>query len=125
VVDAAYKFTITDVGWYGKLSDGRRFCFSCTFDTTRNKSRNILPDKCLPSTNISLPFVCIGDEAYPLFANLLKPYSGENLDPDAVFFNKQVPRACKTNECAFDMFYSKWHIFSKAIETNEKQLTKS
>jgi putative protein kinase ArgK-like GTPase of G3E family len=23
------------------------------------------------------------------------------------------------------MFYSKWHIFSKAIETNEKQLTKS
>jgi hypothetical protein len=96
-VEAAYKFTITDVGGYGKLSHGGRFCSSCTFDTMRNKSHNILPDKCLPSTNISLPFVCIGDKAYPLFANLLKPYSGENLDPDVVFFNKQLSRACKTN----------------------------
>jgi len=125
VVDAAYKFTITDVGGYGKLSDEGRFCSFCTFDTMRNKSRNILPNTCLPPTNSSLPIVCIGDEAYPLFANLLKPYSGENLDPDAVFFNKQLSRACKTNERAFDILYSKWHIFSKAIETNEKQLTKS
>jgi hypothetical protein len=65
------------------------------------------PCICLPSTNISLPFVFTEDEASPLFDNLLKPYSGETLDPDAVFFNRQLSRAWKTNECAFDMLYSK------------------
>ena len=71
VVDAAYTFTIIDVSGYGKQSDEGRFCSSSMFNVMRYKSRNILPNKCLPSTNTSLPFGFTGDEAYPLFENLL------------------------------------------------------
>ena len=71
-----------------------------------------------------MPSVFIGDEAYPLLDNLLKPYSGENLDPDTVYFNRRLSRARKTIECAFGILFSKWRIFSKAIETTEKTVDK-
>jgi hypothetical protein len=72
VADASYKFTIIDVGGYGKQSDGGAFRSSCVFEIMRNRSLDIPPDDCLPSTDISVPCVFIGDEAYPLLDNLLK-----------------------------------------------------
>jgi hypothetical protein len=89
------------------------------FAIMRNRSLDIPPDDCLPSTDISVSYVIIGDEAYPLLDNLLKPYSGENLDSDTVCFNRILSRARKTTECAFGTLYSKRRIFSKAIETTE------
>jgi hypothetical protein len=61
----------------------------------RNRSLDIPPD------DISVPYVFIEDKAYPLLDNLLKPYSGENLDPDTVYFNRRLSRARKTIDCAF------------------------
>jgi hypothetical protein len=124
VADTSYKFTIIDVGGYGKQSDGGTFRSSRMFEMMRNRSLDIPPDDCLPSTGIGVPYVFIGDEAYPLLDNLLKPYSGENLDPDTVYFNRRPSRARKTIECAFGILYSKWCIFSKAIETTEKTADK-
>jgi hypothetical protein len=49
-------------------------------------------------------------------------HSGENLDPD--YFNRILSRARKTIKCAFGILYSKWRIFSKAIETTEKTADK-
>ena len=117
VADASYKFTIVDVG-YGKQSDGGTLHPSRMFERMRNRSLNILPDDCLPSTDISVPYVFIGDEAYPLLDNLLKPYSGENLDPDTVYFNRRLSRARKTIECAFGILYSKWPIFPKPLKNS-------
>jgi hypothetical protein len=117
VADATYKFTIIDVGGYGKKSDGATFSSSVMFEIMKNKGLNIPPDGCLPSTNSSVPYVFIGDEVYPLQDNVLRPYSGENLDLDSVCFNKRLSRARKTIECVFSIPYSKWRIFSKATET--------
>jgi hypothetical protein len=61
----------------------------------RNRSLDIPPDDCLPSTDISVPYVVIGDEAYPLLGNLLKSYSGENLDPDTIYSTEGYPELVK------------------------------
>jgi hypothetical protein len=85
----------------------------------RNRSLDIPPD------DSSVQYVFIGDEAYPLLDNVVKPYSGENHDPDTVYFNRRLSGARKTIECAFGILYSKWRVFSKAIEITEKTADKT
>ena len=72
------------------------------FQIVRNKNLSIAPDKCSPCTNISVPYVFVGDEVQPLFDNSLKTYSGENLDPCAVYCNKQLQNLVK-------IWASLWH----------------
>jgi len=73
----------------------------------RNKNLNTPPDECLPCANISVSYVFVADKEYPLLDNLLKPYSGENLDPDDVYFNQQLYKCRKATERVFGMLYSK------------------
>lgn len=120
VCDANYRFTIIDVGGYGRQSDGGTFQSSSMFKLLSKNHLNIPEDECLPNTPIRMPFVFIADEAYPLQYNLLKPYTREALDPSRLYFNQRLSRVRKTIECSFGVLYSKWRILSKAIETDEK-----
>jgi len=43
--------------------------------------RTKIPEpKALPGTNIKVPYVIVGDEAFPLKTYLLRPYPGKQLD---------------------------------------------
>lgn len=105
--DATYEFTTIDVGGYDMQSDGDTFRSSRVFQVMRNKNLSLPPDECLPCANISVPYVFVADEECPLLDNSLKPFSGENLDPDDVYFNKQLYKCRKTIESAFGILYSK------------------
>ncbi|KAJ8946584.1 hypothetical protein NQ314_008839 [Rhamnusium bicolor] len=74
-VDANYKFIAIDVGAYGKNSDGGIFKNSNLGRGLNNNTLHIPPAKQLPGSNEILPFVIVGDEAFPLRTNLMKPYS--------------------------------------------------
>jgi len=41
-----------------------------------NKTLNLPDQQPLPGRNIPIPYVFIGDKAFPLGENLMKPYSG-------------------------------------------------
>lgn len=71
VADANYKFITTDVGGYGKQSDGGTFRSSSLFRLMESGGLHIPPDSTLPSTDVVVPYVFIGDEAYPLLKHLL------------------------------------------------------
>lgn len=58
LVYANYKLIVVDVGAFGKNSDG-----------------SILRNSHLGKANDILPHVIIGDEAFPLSTNLMRPYS--------------------------------------------------
>lgn len=107
LVDANYKFSVIDVGGYGKPSDGGTFRASQLFKLIHSNELNIPQNYVLPGSNTTMPFVFIADEAYPLMPNLLKPYSKTQLNADAEYFNKRLSRARKTVECAFGIIYSK------------------
>nr|CAH7752321.1 unnamed protein product [Callosobruchus chinensis] len=98
LVDDHYRFISIDVGGYGKQSDGG------TFQTSKLS-------KLLVKNKLYL--------AYPLKENLMKPYSGKTLNPSQENFNKRLPRAQKTVECAFGILFAKWRIISSVIETGE------
>ena len=60
-----------------------------------------------------MPFVIVGDEAYPLKTYLMKDLSCEER-----VFNYRLSRARRCVECAFGILTAKWRLFNKAIETN-------
>lgn len=119
VADSNYRFITIDVGGYGKQSDGGTFRTSEVYKMLSDGTLELPEEKCLPLTNKKVPFVFLADDAYPLLQNVMKPYNRESLLPDEEMYNKRHSRARKSIECAFGILYSKWRIFSKAIEAQE------
>lgn len=118
VADANYRFTIIDVGGYGKQSDGGTFQASDLSELLQNRDLNIPEPDFLPGCNIKAPYVLLADEAYPLLPCLLKPFARNYLGDIEQNFNKRLSRARKCIECAFGILYAKWRLLSKSIETD-------
>lgn len=78
LVDANYKFIVVDIGAFGKNSDASILRNSNLGKGLQNGTLNILSPKILPGGNDVLPHVIIGDEAFSLCTNLMRPYSGDD-----------------------------------------------
>lgn len=117
IADANYKFITIDVGSFGKQSDGGTFRSSTLYYAMQNGHLKIPDSNKLPLTAIVMPYVFIGDEAYPLLAHLLKPYNRTILDDDKEYFNMRLSRARRVIECSFGIINAKWRVLWKPIET--------
>lgn len=78
VVDSDYKFIYVDVGSFGKDSDSTIFLNSTLWTLLSNNSLNIPEPSVLPNTNETVPYLFVGDEAFGLSKNVLRPYRGRN-----------------------------------------------
>jgi DDE superfamily endonuclease len=94
VVDANYKFIVVDVGSYGSNSDGGIWKNSKFGEKFDNKKIELPPPKCLPKTdNPEMPFVLVGDEAFQLRSNFMRPYPGRSLSNSRHIYNYRHSRA--------------------------------
>lgn len=118
VADANKRLIAIEVGGRGKQSDGGTFHYSTLNKLMENGGLPIPPPDILPGTTSRSPYVFIGDEAYPLKINIMRPFPSRNLNAKNEHFNKCLSRARKCIECAFGILYAKWRILSKPIETN-------
>jgi len=73
-------------------------------------------DTILPHSEVTLPHIFVGGEAYPLATYLMKPYSRRTLDRSRAVFNYRLSCALVV-ECAFGICASKWRTVEKATET--------
>ncbi|CAN7974957.1 unnamed protein product [Ixodes persulcatus] len=79
VVDAQYKFVMVDIGEFGSWNDSAVFR-SCPIGQNMTSGTLQLPEpQELPHTSVKMPFVLVGDEAFPLMENLMRPYPGTSL----------------------------------------------
>ena len=92
VVNAGYRFIVVDVGNYASNSDTGTLKYS---NLVRNFNKNLalLPGNTLPGfpeAGLS-PYCFVGDEAFPLSVNLMRPYprrqKGTKLSEDQLIFN--------------------------------------
>jgi len=74
-------------------------------------------DIVLPNSEITLPNVFVGDEAYLVTTYFMKSFSRRTLERSKAVFNYRLSRARRVVECAFGICASKWRILDKAIET--------
>ena len=74
VADASYRFLFIEVGSYGREHDASIFSHSAFGKALQDGTLS------LPETGDGeLPYVFVGDEAFPLKPQLMRPYPASNL----------------------------------------------
>ena len=102
-----------DVGDAGRHSDGGVFSNSEFGKALDSDMLGIPNPRLLPNTTQSpLPFVFVGDEAFPLKMNMLRPYPGKNLSEDLVIFNYRLTRARRIIENAFGILAARYAVIN-------------
>jgi hypothetical protein len=123
VVNANYEFTMVDVGINGRVSDGG--VLECTdFGKALSNKRLGLPQPAiLPNSDKKLPFVFVGDEAFALTENFMKPFSQTGLTPDEAVLNYRLSRARRIVENAFGILASRFGVFQRPITVNIEKVS--
>lgn len=116
VADARRKIILADIGSMGRFSDGRIFAESEFGRRLQSSALNLPQPKPLTQGGEPVPFVFIGDEAFPLSYNLLRPYPRDQLDPSRRIFNYRLSRARRIIEATFGVLKRKWYVYHKDFE---------
>ncbi|KAF0687727.1 protein ANTAGONIST OF LIKE HETEROCHROMATIN PROTEIN 1-like, partial [Aphis craccivora] len=97
MVDANYKFVAIDVGSYGKEGDSE--------------------DCALPGTDMIVPHVILGDQAFRLHKHILRPFSQKAArgDNSKTIFNYRLSRARRVTENAFGLLSQVFRVFYQPI----------
>nr|CAH7740926.1 unnamed protein product [Callosobruchus chinensis] len=105
MVDADYCFTYIDLGGNGRASDSAVF---------RDSTLNIA----MENKTIGFPenSVIVGDDAFPLRPDLMKPFSKHGLSDEEKIFNYRLSRARRVSENAFGILAWRFRVFSRPIE---------
>lgn len=124
VADADYNFTFIDVGCQGRISDGGVFKHTSFYKKLNNDSLS-LPQHCpLYGENRPMPYVFVGDEAFPLTSRIMKPYSGIH-DKGTMerTFNFRLSRARRTIENVFGISSSVFRVLRKPLLLQPEKAT--
>ncbi|CAN7938971.1 unnamed protein product, partial [Ixodes hexagonus] len=120
IVDSDYRFVVVDVGAYGKQSDGGVLKQS-VFGKLLEQGRLGLPnDQLLPQTRLPAPCVFVGDEAFQLRPDFLRPYPGPGCASNRThgpfsisLYPFKTKRRCA--EKAFGILVTRWRILERKL----------
>lgn len=119
VCDANYCFISVDIGAYGKSNDSTIFQHSIFYKKLVEKTFNIPDPKPISEKNKTpMPHVIVGDEAFGLMENIMRPYCGKSLTNTKKIFNYRLSRARRYIECCFGIMVNKWRIFHRPLNVN-------
>lgn len=123
VVDHKYRFRVVDVGSYGRTSDGGVLSNS-KFGKKLQKGQLDLPgDAPLPGAAHlgPQPHAFVGDEAFPLRRNLMRPYPGHQTGSRRTF-NFRLSHARLVVENTFGILTAQWRVYKHVIELNAENV---
>ena len=123
-----YRFLAYDVGCQGKISDGGVWANSVFFKKLKKGELNIPEPRELPKSSDpawesfldegKIPFVIVGDSAFPLTDHMMKPFSEKNARADEThqIFNYRLSRFRRTSENAFGIWANRFRVFHTTID---------
>lgn len=116
ICNANYMLIFVDIGGYDRRSDGGIFKDSIIGQKLTRKEMNLPEWKSLTIDGPPLPYVLIGDEAFPLTEYLLRPYPGKaGLTQNRTIYNYRLSRARRTIENTFGILVCQWRILKRPI----------
>lgn len=115
VVDDNCRYLYIDVGGYGSQSDGGTFKASLFYKALIKKKLNIPSPAKLPGLEVRTPFYFLGDGAYSLMPNLMKPFPGKKRIVRERYFNSILSKSRVSVENAFGYSCQKFNILYKTI----------
>ena len=125
VASADYRFVMVDIGAYGSSNDSGVLNNTALFKCLKKKKLGIPPSKQLPNDNKGtlVPHVLVGDEAFPLHFDLMRPFARSALTNERHIFNYRLSRARKVVEIAFGILANRWRLYHRRINLNPNNVT--
>jgi hypothetical protein len=93
VVNSNYEFIMADANINGRISDGGVLGKTAFGKALGDKLLQIAEPGRLPNSQKKLPFVFVGDDAFALTENFMKPYGQAGLTAQQRIFNYRLSRA--------------------------------
>ncbi|XP_031334954.1 putative nuclease HARBI1 [Photinus pyralis] len=121
LVDSEYKFLYVDVGVNGRISDGGVYRESSLKKGIDRNLLNFPEDRHLPDTALSVPYVIVADDAFPLSKRIIKPYPLRGLSVEKRIFNYRLSRARRTVENAFGILTNRFRILQNTINLSPEK----
>lgn len=90
VVNANYEFIMVHTGINGKVSDGGVFQETTFYKKLVHKNLNLPNATIVNDTQYVLPYTFVGDQAFPLMVNLMKPYPDKHITKEEKIFNYRL-----------------------------------
>lgn len=113
--NAEYELSYIDVGVNGRHSDGGIYKNCSFYKALENNQLNIPPPKALPGREVPVPYTLVGDDAFALSPNLLKPYGQRNLNASQRIFNYRLSRARRIIENIFGIMSAWFRVLRSPI----------
>ena len=115
VVNAHYEFTLVSIGDSGRQSDGGVFAGSDIGYALNNRLLKIPKPRCPNGSNLPLPYVLVGDEAFPLKEYLVKPYAKSSMATEQRITNLRISRARNVVKNVFGICASRFRVLRRPI----------
>ena len=123
VVNANYEFMYVDVGTNGRISDGV-WANSTLCARLHDGAMGLPTDEQLSDSHRTLPYVFVGDDAFPLKRYFMKPYPFKHQNNEQRIFSYRLSRARRVVENAFGIMSNKFRILLSAINLSPQKVEK-
>ncbi|XP_036328180.1 protein ALP1-like [Rhagoletis pomonella] len=123
VVNANYQFLMVHVGANGRASDAGLLNDLEMLEKLKKNELCIPDPEPLPGLSSNMPYVFVGDDAFPLMENLMKPYSHTTMKREEIIFNYRLSRARRIVENTFGILASRFRILLKTINLSPEKVT--
>ena len=126
VVDSNCNFIYADIGSKGRISDSGVFRNSLLYKKLERNELDIPnPTPLHESSRIHVPYMILGDKAFPLTHYCLRPFSGftERGSVERIF-NQRHSIARRPVEMAYGIHIARFRVLRKPIELNEENSKK-
>lgn len=125
IVDADYKFIDVDIGPYFKTKHAGVFSNSQIGKRLAAGHMDIPEDDHLPGTDVTLPYVLVGSEGFPLKPYLMTPHPTvpKLRDETKLAFNFRLSHARRAAEHGFDMLSRRFQVYTGGIDMHEDAAT--
>ena len=126
VVGPEYQFLFADVGMNGRNSDGGNWLQSPMRKALEKNTLSLPKPKSLHENRKETPFVCVGNDAFPLTSYMIKVYPQKDLTIDNRTFNYRLFCTRRISENIFDILPNCWRVLRKLFSLQpekEKKLS--
>ena len=115
IANANYELIYCHMGTNGRVSDGGVIENTKFHEKLINRQLNLPEPKPVKNGVITLPYVFVGDEAFCLRSDFLKPFPQGNLNKEKRIFNYRLSRARRIIENVFCIMSARFRILHTDI----------
>lgn len=114
-VNANYEFIWCEIGTNGRVSDGGVIKNTQFYNQLIGEELNIPRPEPVNGSLFGLPYVLLGDEAFTLRPDFMKPFNVKSLNEERRIFNYRLSRARRVVENAFGILANRFRILHTSI----------